>query len=102
MANRLSLQDRVLNHLWENGEITSWEAIKEYGITRLSAIIFKLRKQGYIIENEWVNTKNRYGDDVRFVNYKLIKNNFQTFKPTITIKEPFIKFEEVKYEQHNN
>ena len=30
----------VMLHLQEKGSITSWEAIKEYGATRLSAIIY--------------------------------------------------------------
>ncbi len=34
---------QVKNHLIENGSITSWEAIKLFRATRLSAIIFKLR-----------------------------------------------------------
>ena len=55
--------------------ITSWEAIKEFGATRLSAIIFNLRKKGFIIENEWIETKNRYGDNVRFVKYSLNKES---------------------------
>lgn len=75
MVNRISLIDRVLAHLWDYGEITSWEAIKLFGATRLSAIIFNLRKRGFNIENEWEHTKNRYGDEVRFVKYKLIKGN---------------------------
>ena len=75
MVNRISLTDRVLAHLWDYGEITSWEAIKMFGATRLSAIIFNLRKRGFNIENEWEHTTNRYGDEVRFVKYKLIKGN---------------------------
>ena len=39
---------KVLNHLRINGSITSWEAIQEYGVTRLSATIFNLRKKGYV------------------------------------------------------
>ena len=35
MVNRLTQKDRVMAHLWDYGEITSWEAIKEYGITRI-------------------------------------------------------------------
>ena len=42
---RITHQDRILNHLITKGSITSWEAIKEYGITRLSAVIFNLRKE---------------------------------------------------------
>ena len=34
-------------HLIEKGTITSWEAIKEYGATRLSAIIYNLRNKYY-------------------------------------------------------
>ena len=52
----------VALHLIEKGSITSWEAIKEYGATRLSAIIFNLRhKRGMIIRNERVNFVDRYG-----------------------------------------
>ena len=35
--------DAILKHLQEYGNITSWEAIKEYGCTRLSAVIWTLR-----------------------------------------------------------
>lgn len=35
----------VLDHLLTHGTITSWTAIQEYRATRLSAIIFELRKQ---------------------------------------------------------
>jgi len=49
-------------HLIEKGSITSWEAIKEYGATRLSAIIFNLRhKINMNIRNERVNFVDRYG-----------------------------------------
>ena len=43
MKKQITQDDRVLRHLEENDGITSWEAIKEYGITRLSAVIFRLR-----------------------------------------------------------
>lgn len=42
-------QQQVLKHLQENGSITSWDAIMKYGATRLSGIIFNLRKVGYPI-----------------------------------------------------
>ena len=38
--------DAILWHLKTYGTITSYEAIKEYGATRLSAIIFNHRKAG--------------------------------------------------------
>lgn len=65
----MTQKERILKHLQDFGSITSWEAIKEYGCTRLSAYIYLLRKDGYIIENENVTTKNRYGDAVTFAKY---------------------------------
>lgn len=54
--------EAVALHLLEKKQITSWEAIKEYGATRLSAIIFRLRHQrGMNIRNERVNFTDRYG-----------------------------------------
>ena len=60
----------VLKHLEEFGSITSWEAIKEYGATRLSAIIFNLRhKYDMNIENEWIEFTDRYGNKSRYAKY---------------------------------
>lgn len=47
---RLSKQcEAILSHLMQHGSITTWEAIQQYGITRLSGRIFDLRKAGYKI-----------------------------------------------------
>ena len=73
MKKEITQDDRVLRHLEENDGITSWEAIKEYGITRLSAVIFRLRKSGHSINNQIVYAKNRYNEPVHFVRYKLEK-----------------------------
>lgn len=89
--SKLSQKDRVLCHLHTFGEITSWEAIKEYGITRISAVIFNLRKEGWYIENEWVTTKNRYGDDVRYVNYKLISKPYWNIHSIESNIKPFVE-----------
>lgn len=65
----MTKKDKVLTHLQLQGSITSWTAIKEYGITRLSAIIYTLRKQGFIIESEPVNFIDRFGDKSTFAKY---------------------------------
>lgn len=62
----------VLRHLKENKGITTFEAFTEYGATRLSAIIFNLRKR-YEIVDEWIERVNRYGDTIRFKRYILVK-----------------------------
>lgn len=91
MSKEITQETRVLNYMIDNGSITSWEAIKEFGITRLSAKIFNLRNEGYVIENEWEHTINRYGDKVKYVRYTLNKEKTFDFatKDEITIKYPF-------------
>lgn len=65
----------VLKHLQTKKYITSWEAIEEYGATRLSAIIFDLRKAGWNIQDRWEVEYNRYGQRTRFKRYFLIGGN---------------------------
>lgn len=72
---KLTQDQRVLRHLQDNDGITSWEAIKEYGITRLSAKIFNLRKRGHIITNEIIYDRNRYDEPVHYVRYHLESPN---------------------------
>lgn len=56
----MTLKQAVLRHLKEYKSITSFEAFTEYGATRLSAIIFELRKT-HIIADEWIERTNRFG-----------------------------------------
>lgn len=69
---RITQQDRVLRYLQDNSSITSWEAIKEFGATRLSAIIYNLKKKVYNFNEEWVTTNNRYNEPVTFKKYILL------------------------------
>ena len=68
---KIRMEDMILKHLQEFGSITSWEAIVEYGCTRLSQYIYLLRKDGYNIIGENVTKKNRYDQSVTFSKYKL-------------------------------
>lgn len=68
MAN-LTQRMIVYKHLCRYGSISSWEAIKEYGITRLSAVIFDLRKNGFDITDRWFSFTNRYGEQSRYKEY---------------------------------
>ena len=62
---------QVLKHLQNYGTITSWQAIQQYGATRLSDIIFRLRKQGYDIETKNETFKDRNGNACTFAKYIL-------------------------------
>ena len=61
-------ENQILNHLKKHKFITSWEAIQEYRITRLSARIYELRERGH---NNI--TKNDSEKGKRFAEYSLIK-----------------------------
>lgn len=68
----MTLRREVLRHLKEHGSITTFETFTEYGATRLSAIIFNLRKT-HIITDEWIERTNRFGENVRFKKYLYVK-----------------------------
>ena len=57
-------------HLLEKGKITSWEAFEIYGITRLSHIIYVLRRK-YDIISVSTTKKNRYGHYCTYSTYTL-------------------------------
>ena len=66
----------ILLHLQQYGSITSWQAIKEYGATRLSAIIYNLRyKYDLEIRTESVDFTDRYGNKASYGKYILIKES---------------------------
>lgn len=72
--NKMNKHKAVLLHLEEFGSITSWEAIKEYGATRLSAIIYNLRYHYNLnIKTEIVTFKDRFGNTSEYAKYILIK-----------------------------
>ena len=70
-------QARVLGYLRAKGSITSLQAIKHYGITRLSAVIFDMIEKGHVFEKEHqVKVTNRFGEVNRVTryHYKGMKN----------------------------
>ena len=73
----MNKEKRLLNYLEAKGSITSLEAFKELGETRLSATIFNLRQKGYNIQDIWKEEVNRYGDKTRFKQYFLIKEEMK-------------------------
>lgn len=58
----------VKEHLEQGKTITSYEAFKLYNITRLSAIIYDLRKLGYLIFSDI-----KKGNGCVYAEYKLLK-----------------------------
>lgn len=69
MTDKMTKTKQIKAHLRTHGYISTWTAIEEYGATRLSAIIFELRKSGWNIETEDVTTKDRNGNTCTYANY---------------------------------
>jgi hypothetical protein len=71
----MSQYEIVLKHLKKGKEITQLEATKKYGILRLGAIIFNMRRDGHIITTRMERNPNRYGHVSNYAVYKLLKEN---------------------------
>lgn len=62
----------VLDHLMKYGSITQLEATTLYGATRLSAIVYNLRRwHGYVIDTVMETGTDRRGRKCRFGRYYL-------------------------------
>lgn len=68
----MSMKFRVLNYINQFGSITTWDAFKDLGCTRLSEYIRQLRQE-LPIEDEWVESINRYGEKVQYKRYWIKK-----------------------------
>ena len=70
MARRTQ-QQAVLDWLKTGTGISSMDAFKALGVTRLSGVVFNLRKKGYNIESEEIETTTRFGSRVKIARYYL-------------------------------
>ena len=66
--------DKILRHLKDYGSINPLEALGNYGIMRLASRITDLKRRGYLISKETKKSKNRYGETVRYAEYRLVEN----------------------------
>tara|TARA_R110000822_G_C15338773_1_gene495925 strand:+ start:34228 stop:34467 length:240 start_codon:yes stop_codon:yes gene_type:complete len=67
----MSQLNSVLTYMKTSGGITSLDAFELFGATRLSAIIYNIKKNGYIIDSPLVPERNRYGKIVYVCRYAL-------------------------------
>lgn len=74
---KITQKDRVLKYIEDFGSITSLDAIREFGNTRLSASIWILRHIDLInILSINETSKNRYGEKVTYARYYLAGSEF--------------------------
>lgn len=65
----MNQNQRILNHLVRYGSITPKQAFDNYGIMRLGARIYDLKKLGYNITKTTERGKNRYGEPSNYAKY---------------------------------
>lgn len=70
---KLTQTGKVLRHLRDYGSITPMDAMSDYGIMRLGARIYDLKRHGHVIQSELVQGQNRYGETTRYAKYTLVK-----------------------------
>ena len=67
------MKERVFNYIKKVGYITTWDAFRELGCTRLSEYIRQLRMEHKIV-CETIKTTNRFGEKTYYVKYRLVEN----------------------------
>lgn len=65
-------QQRVFDYIVEFGSITTLQAFVDLGESRLSAMIFELKKKGVHIIGERKTVKNRYGENRSIKEYRIV------------------------------
>ena len=68
---RISQTKKLLKHLKRGNSISSMLAFQLYGITRLSARIFELKRSGVAIKRERVIRRRKDGTVVSFCEYRM-------------------------------
>lgn len=67
----MTIEQRIVDYMKTNGSISVLEAAINIGTMDLRKRISDLRKSGLSIRSEWEESKNRYGDTVRYKRYYL-------------------------------
>ena len=62
----------ILNHLLTGAEIRPLEALQKYGVYRLGAVIYNLKKEGYVISTRTEYFEKPSGYLGHYAVYKLV------------------------------
>ena len=66
---KLTQNEMIIKYIREFGSITTLQAFKDLGCTRLASRINDLKRQGYSFKDEFVTSKNRCGAKVSYKKY---------------------------------
>ena len=68
-----SQHKKIANYIEKYGSITSFEAFRDLGITKLTTRISEMRRSGLEIIGEWETGGNRFGEPDRYMRYSFAK-----------------------------
>lgn len=71
MSEREAQKKIILEHLAAGEKLTPADAFRLTGSTRLSARIYDLRHDGYVINTEMISVKNRFGGTATVAQYSM-------------------------------
>lgn len=61
--------ERIEAYINKYGSISSMEAFADLGITKLATRVSEMKKDGYVFEQEYIESKNRFGESVYYMRY---------------------------------
>lgn len=67
----MTQHQRIIQYMQDFGSITPMEAFTELGITKLATRIGEIAQLVHGISREMETAKNRYGETVRYMRYRL-------------------------------
>lgn len=65
--------EMIVEYIDKFGSITSKDAFNDLGVTRLSARVADLKREGYAFEETWESSKNRFGETVSYKRFSFKK-----------------------------
>ncbi len=67
----MTQKQKILAYIKEYGSISTWEAFRDLGITRLASRVCDLEAEGIEIKRTKEAVKNRYGETTYITRYSL-------------------------------
>lgn len=61
--------ERIEAYINKYGSISPMEAFADLGITKLATRVSEMKKDGYVFEQEYIESKNRFGEKVYYMRY---------------------------------
>lgn len=67
----MTQNERIIAYIKDFGSISPMEAFRDLGITKLATRVSEMKAEGIEFEQKYEKAKNRYGEPVYYMRYKL-------------------------------